>query len=58
MYQRRGGDNPDRNAQFAYINNQAAKDLKRGNPVISVDTKKKALIGNYKNGESAVLVWV
>jgi hypothetical protein len=45
-----GGDNPDRNAQFEYINNQAAKDLKRGNPVISVDTKKKELVGNYKNG--------
>jgi hypothetical protein len=39
MYQRRG-DNPDRNAQFEYINNQAAKNLKRGNPVISADTKK------------------
>jgi hypothetical protein len=30
-----GGDNPDRNAQFEYINNQAAKNLKRGNPVIT-----------------------
>jgi hypothetical protein len=36
-----GGDNPDRNARFEYINNRARKDLKAGNPVISVDTKKK-----------------
>jgi hypothetical protein len=45
-----GKDNPDRNAQFEYINSRAGKDLKQGNPVISVDTKKKELVGNYKNG--------
>jgi hypothetical protein len=44
-----GGDNPDRNAQFEYINNRAEECLKRGNPVISVDTKKKEVVGNYKN---------
>jgi hypothetical protein len=44
-----GRDNPDRNAQFEYINNRARKELQAGNPVISVDTKKKELVGNYKN---------
>jgi transposase len=44
-----GGQHPDRNAQFEHINDRAKKMLKRGNPVISVDTKKKELIGNYKN---------
>jgi hypothetical protein len=44
-----GRDTPDRNAHFEYINTRAGKDLKAGNPVISVDTKKKELAGNYKN---------
>jgi hypothetical protein len=44
-----GKDNPDRNAQFEYINKRAGKDLKAGNPVISVDMKKKGRVGNYKN---------
>ena len=43
-----GGTNPDRNAQFEFINGQAAKFLEQGLPVISVDAKKKELIGNYK----------
>ena len=44
-----GGKHPDRNAQFEYIN-QITKDFQeRGQPVISVDTKKKELIGNFKN---------
>jgi transposase len=43
-----GGTNPDRNAQFEFINNQCAKFRRRGIPVISVDAKKKELIGNYK----------
>ena len=43
-----GGTNPDRNAQFEFINAQAATFLKQGCPVISVDAKKKELIGNYK----------
>ena len=40
---------PDRNAQFEHINKTAAEYLKVGNPVISVDTKKKENIGNFKN---------
>ena len=43
-----GGTNPDRNTQFEFINEQAAEFLKRNDPVISVDAKKKELIGNYK----------
>lgn len=40
---------PDRNAQFYYINKQAKKYIEHEQPVISVDTKKKELMGNYKN---------
>ena len=43
-----GGTNLDRNAQFEFINGQSARFLKRGCPVISVDAKKKELIGNFK----------
>ena len=46
---REGSKNPDRNAQFEYINNKAIEFLNNKNPVISVDTKKKELIGNFKN---------
>ena len=42
-------DHPDRNEQFLYISRQAKLFLKRRAPVISVDTKKKELVGNYKN---------
>jgi hypothetical protein len=42
--------NPDRNAQFEFINATAAQRLADGEPVISVDTKKKELIGNFRNG--------
>lgn len=45
-----GKQHPDRNAQFEYINTRVTKDMKAGNPVVSVDTKKKELVGNYKNG--------
>jgi len=41
---------PDRDKQFAHINEQARGFQKDGQPVISVDTKKKELIGEYKNG--------
>ena len=41
---------PDRNEQFHYINNLATSYIKEKQPVISVDTKKKELVGNYKNG--------
>lgn len=44
-----GDDHPDRNAQFEYINEQVRKALRIGSPVISVDTKKKELIGNFDN---------
>jgi hypothetical protein len=44
-----GEPHPDRNAQFEHINNTAAGFLKAGEPVISVDTKKKEKIGNFKN---------
>lgn len=46
---REGTSHPDRNAQFEHINRTAAKHLKAGNPVISVDTKKKELVGDFKN---------
>lgn len=45
-----GASHPDRNAQFEYINRQVRACLRAGNPVISVDTKKKELVGNFKNG--------
>ncbi len=45
-----GAQHPDRNAQFEHINARAKRSIKRGVPVISVDTKKKELIGNYANG--------
>ena len=41
---------PDRNAQFEYIQAQVKKFQLRGQPVISVDAKKKELIGDFKNG--------
>jgi transposase len=44
-----GAPHPDRNAQFEYINKKCAKLIKQGQPVISVDTKKKEKIGNFKN---------
>jgi hypothetical protein len=46
---REGSSNPDRNAQFEHINNTAKEFLKNENPVISIDTKKKELVGNFKN---------
>jgi Rhodopirellula transposase DDE domain len=45
-----GGTHPDRNAQFEHINGTVAQYLAAGDPVISVDTKKKELIGDFKNG--------
>jgi transposase len=44
-----GKDHPDRDAQFRHINAAVRKCLRQGLPVISVDTKKKELIGNYHN---------
>jgi transposase len=48
--EKEGKSVPDRNAQFQFINDQAKDFLDAGEPVISVDTKKKELIGEYKNG--------
>ncbi len=45
-----GGQHPDRDAQFRYINDRAKEHIGAGDPVISVDTKKKELVGLYKNG--------
>jgi hypothetical protein len=44
-----GGHHPDRNAQFEYLNGQVKEQQTLGNPVISVDTKKKELVGDFKN---------
>ena len=44
-----GSSHPDRDAQFGYINQQAILALREGLPVVSVDTKKKELVGEYKN---------
>jgi len=45
-----GDSHPDRNAQFEHINSMVTRFQQRGEPVISVDTKKKELIGQFKNG--------
>ena len=44
-----GNQHEDRNAQFEYINAEVTRSMADGQPVISVDTKKKELVGNYKN---------
>ncbi len=44
-----GKQHPDRDAQFRYINRRTKRQLASGNPALSVDTKKKELVGNYKN---------
>lgn len=44
-----GSHHSDRNAQFEHINRRSAQQLAQGNPVISVDTKKKELVGSFKN---------
>ena len=44
-----GDDHPDRDAQFRHINDEVRRALARRRPVISVDTKKKELVGNYQN---------
>lgn len=51
MYQV-GSQHPDRNVQFVYINEKCKLFLENGDPVISVDTKKKENIGNFKNNGS------
>jgi hypothetical protein len=44
-----GGDRPDRDAQFSHINQSVTAALAAQEPVISVDTKKKELVGDFKN---------
>jgi Rhodopirellula transposase DDE domain len=46
---REGDNHPDRNAQFVHINDSVTAALAAGQPVISVDTKKKELVGDFKN---------
>lgn len=46
---REGRQHPDRDAQFRHINAVAQRTVERGEPVISVDTKKKELVGDFKN---------
>jgi len=46
---REGPSHPDRDAQFRYINQQVRRIQAAGQPVISVDTKKKELVGDFKN---------
>jgi transposase len=45
-----GAQHPDRNAQFEHINERVRAQLEANEPAISVDTKKKELVGSYKNG--------
>ena len=45
-----GGDHPDRDAQFRYINRRVKASQRLGQPVVSVDTKKKELVGQFRNG--------
>jgi hypothetical protein len=45
-----GKQHPDRDAQFRYINEQVVAFQADGDPVISVDTKKQELVGNFANG--------
>jgi transposase len=47
---REGDSHPDRNAQFEYINDRVKQYMDLRQPVISVDTKKKELVGDFKNG--------
>jgi hypothetical protein len=46
---REGTSHPDRNAQFEYINASVQRFLNRGQPAVSVDTKKKELVGDFRN---------
>jgi transposase len=48
--EKEGTAHPDRDAQFRYLNKQVGVSMKAGQPVISVDTKKKELVGEFSNG--------
>jgi Rhodopirellula transposase DDE domain len=45
-----GKQHPDRNAQFEYIQETVLAFLKKRQPIVSIDTKKKELVGEFKNG--------
>ena len=47
---REGSSHPDRDPQFRHINKTASEAIAAGQPVISIDTKKKELLGDFKNG--------
>lgn len=47
---REGSSHPDRNAQFEFINSSVQRFMKRGQPAVSVDAKKKEKVGDFKNG--------
>jgi hypothetical protein len=49
---REGKQHPDRDAQFQYINRQVKRFQRKGQPVVSVDAKKRELVGDFKNGGS------
>lgn len=44
-----GGQHPDRNAQFEFIYGEVGRHQAKGQPMISMDTKKKELVGDFKN---------
>jgi hypothetical protein len=48
--QKEGMAHPDRDAQFGYLNKEVGRFMKRGQPVISCDTKKKEIVGEFSNG--------
>ncbi len=48
--QKEGAAHPDRDAQFVYLNDEVRRFAEAGEPVISVDTKKKELVGEFSNG--------
>ena len=50
MKTREGRQHPDRDAQFRYVADTVTRAQRRGQPAISVDTKKKELVGDFKNG--------
>jgi Rhodopirellula transposase DDE domain len=47
---REGSSHPDRDRQFHHINETATEAIRAGQPIVSVDTKKKELVGDFKNG--------
>jgi hypothetical protein len=53
---REGADNPDRDAQFGFINEAVTTAMAQNQPVISVDTKKKELVGDFKNAGRGIAV--